>query len=127
MNFYSANTSSAITKYYKTLINIYLLEPLINKLQGIANRIVLYGSCAQGTDTSQSDMDLYIIATDKDKVMHIIIDFKFEKGFNDISIQPVVKKPGELLTIDESTNVYMNEVEQGITLWERNINGRPSI
>lgn len=122
MYFCSADTSNPIMKHYKILVNILLVEPLVKKLHDVASKIVLYGSCAQGTDTAQSDMDLYIMTIHKDKVMRIINDFEFEKGFNNISIQPVIKNPGELLSISESTHVFMTEVEQGINLWERSIN-----
>ena len=52
MFFYSIDASNPSVIEFKKLVNLLLLEPLVEGLQKIANRIVLYGSCAQGTDIS---------------------------------------------------------------------------
>ena len=119
MYFYSVDTSNAAIIEFKKLINIMLIEPLIEDLKNISGRIVLYGSCAQGTDASQSDLDLFVVSNDKERVTDVISSFSFPRGFEDIHIQPVIKSPAELLEAGESEQAFLEEVEQGITLWER--------
>jgi len=122
MYFYSVDLSNVAITELKKLINIMLIEPLTEQLTNISSRIVLYGSCAQGTDTSQSDLDLFIISDDRKKVMQMINSFSFPQGFEDIHIQPVIKSPVELLEAGESEQAFLAEVEQGITLWEKAAN-----
>ena len=86
----------AITDF-KKLINITLIEPLTEELKNISSRIVLYGSCAQGSDTFQSDLDLFIVSDDRELVVQAIGSFNFPRGFDEIHIQPVIKSPDELL------------------------------
>jgi len=119
MYFYSLDRSNATIIELKKLINMTLIEPLAEELKNISSRIVLYGSCAQGTDTSESDLDLFIVANDKERVTEAINDFRFQRGFEDIHIQPVIKSLAELLEIGKSEQAFLEEVERGIVLWEK--------
>ncbi len=119
MCFYSVDISNTTIIEFKKLVNTILIESLIERLKDISSRIVLYGSCAQGTDTSQSDLDLFIVSNDKEGVMEAISNFSFSQGFEDIHIQPVIKSPAELLEAGESEQAFLEEVERGIVLWER--------
>ncbi len=119
MFFYSIDSSTAAITALKKIINIVLIEPLLEKLKKISNRIVLYGSCALGTDTSESDFDLFIVSNRNKDVSNIISNFKFPRGYENIHIQSVIKTPVELLAGGKSEHAFMEEVERGIVLWEK--------
>jgi len=119
MYFYSIDSSNAAVIEFKKMINLMLIEPLVEELKKMSNRVVLYGSCALGTDISESELDLYVVSNNKEKVSNIIGNFKFPRGFEDIHIQPVIKTPVELLEEDESERTFMEEIDRGIVLWER--------
>jgi len=119
MYFYSVDLSNPAIPQFKRLTNILLIEPLIEKLKPATIKIVLYGSCVQGTDTSQSDLDLFIVSDNRERVMQAIDSFTFPAGFESIKIQSVIKSPVELLQAEESQQVFLSEVDQGIVLWER--------
>jgi len=119
MYFYSVDLSNVTIIEFKKLINMMLIESLIEELKNISSRIVLYGSCAQGTDISHSDLDLFIVSNDKERAAEVISNFSFPQGFEDIHIQPVIKSPVELLEAGESEQAFLEEVERGIILWER--------
>ncbi len=57
MLFYSVDSSNPAIPEFKKLVNILLIESLVEELQNISSRIILYGSCAQGTDNSKSDAE----------------------------------------------------------------------
>jgi predicted nucleotidyltransferase len=119
MYFYSVDSSSPIIAQIKKLINLMLIEPLIEELKNLSNRVVLYGSCAQGTDTSDSDFDLFVVSDNKEEVSDVINNFSFPQGFQDIHIQAVVKTPVEVLQARGPEQTFMDELERGIVLWER--------
>ena len=119
MYFYSVDPASPIVIEFKKLVNLLLIEPLVEELKEASSRVILYGSCAQGTDTSESDLDLFIVSNDRDRVLEILSNFKFPKGFEDIHIQTVVKTPIELLEMKEPEQAFIEEVERGTVLWER--------
>jgi len=119
MYFYSINPSSPSLTEYKKIVNLSLIEPLLEKLKKVSNRAILYGSCATGTDTSDSDMDLFIVSGKKKEVAKIISDFKFPRGYEHVAIQYIVKTPVELLETSNSEQAFIREVESGLVLWEK--------
>jgi predicted nucleotidyltransferase len=119
MYFYSINKSNPTVADLKRLINIVLIEPLVEELKGISSKIVLYGSCAQGVDTSQSDLDLFVASNKRKQAISVIENFTFPQGFESINIQPVVKNHAEILRAGQAEQTFLDEVEQGIVLWER--------
>lgn len=119
MYFYSADVSNPLIIEFKKLVNLLLMEPLIEDLKNISNRIILYGSCAQGMDTSKSDLDLFIVSNNMKKVLKAVNDFRFPPGFEDLRIQPVIKSNVELLQMASAEQAFIDQVEQGIILWEK--------
>jgi predicted nucleotidyltransferase len=119
MYFYSIDTADPSVIELKKLVNFWLLEPLVEKLKEMAVRLILYGSCARGNDTSQSDFDLFVVTTDGEKAAEIINGFSFPDGFKHLHIQPVIKSPVDLIQISGSEKTFIEEVEQGTVLWEK--------
>jgi DNA-binding transcriptional ArsR family regulator len=119
MYFYSIDSSTAAVTEFKKIINLILVEPLVEELKKISSRIVLYGSCALGTDTSESDLDLFVASNSRKEVANVISNFKFPRGYENIHIQTIIKTPAELLEGGESERAFIEEVERGIVLWER--------
>jgi len=119
MYFYSIDSSTAAVIEFKKMVNLMLVEPLVEELKKISSRIILYGSCALGTDTSDSDLDLFVVSSSREDVSNAIGNFKFPRGYENIHIQSVIKTPVELLEGEESERVFIEEVDRGIVLWER--------
>jgi predicted nucleotidyltransferase len=119
MYFYSADVSNPIVTEFKKLVNLLLIEPLVEELKNISDRVVLYGSCAQGTDTSESDLDLFIVSDNKEEALETVSNFRFPRGFEEVHIQHIIKSPLELLETRGTEQAFIEEVERGIVLWER--------
>lgn len=119
MYFYSIDSSNAVLIEFKKMVNLMLIEPLVEELKKMSSRVVLYGSCALGTDTSESDMDLFVVSNSKEDVSNVISGFTFPRGFENIHIQPVLRTPVELLEGRESERTFIEEVDRGVILWER--------
>jgi predicted nucleotidyltransferase len=119
MFFYSVNLKNALITELKKVINLLLIEPLVEALKAVSNRAVLYGSCARGTDTSKSDLDLFVVSNDRQNVSTVIHNFRFPQGYRSIHIKPVIKTPVELLESGEAERTFLEEIESGIVLWEK--------
>jgi predicted nucleotidyltransferase len=119
MYFYSIDSSNAAFTEFKKMVTLLLIEPLVEELKKMSSRIILYGSCALGTDNLDSDLDLFIVSNSKEDVSNVISGFTFPRGFENIHIQAIIKTPVELLERGESERAFMEEVERGIVLWEK--------
>ena len=122
MCYYAIDMSNPYIKEFKNLNNLLLLEPLVEKLKSYTRKIVLYGSWAKGRDAEDSDIDLFIITSEKDKVRSIISKFSYSKRLATRKIQAVINTPTELLNQDKREKIFMEEVKQGKILWEKEIN-----
>jgi len=122
MCYYSMDMSNPYIKEFKILNNLLLIESLIELLKPYARKIILYGSWAQGTDIENSDIDLFIITSDEDKVRSIVDKYSHTNKAANRKIQAIINTPADLLNTDEKETVFMEEVKQGKILWEREIN-----
>jgi len=91
----------------------------MEKLKSFTKKIVLYGSCADGSDTSESDIDLFLVSEARERILQIIGNYSLGKGFEDIKIQPVIQGSIELLRNEKDDKEFLSLVREGIVLWER--------
>ena len=114
MIFYSADLSSPSVRQFKIFQNVTTLEGIVNKLRPFADRVVLFGSCAKGEDTSESDVDLLVIGRDKDHIRSLIPETKAKR-----KIQLLLKTPQEYVQLENKEPVFFKEIQQGVVLWQK--------
>ncbi|MBU4487920.1 MAG: nucleotidyltransferase domain-containing protein [Candidatus Omnitrophica bacterium] len=122
MCYYSLDAANPYIREFKILSNLAILEPLVERLKPHTRRIILYGSWANGTDSEESDIDLFIVTSSEDKVRSIINKFSNSSRIVNRKIQAVITTLADLLDQDEKDKVFAKEVEQGKILWEKEIN-----
>ena len=86
-----------------------------NKLFNIVcqEKIILYGSVSRGEDTPDSDVDLFIVSSNPERVSLIL-----KKKMTGRKIQAVIKTPSEIPDFSEKEKVYYHEIQKGIVLKE---------
>ena len=98
-----------------------LVEGILSIFNTQVIRIVLYGSYARGTNTSESDVDIALLLngnlnkSTEDKLSDLIVDLnlKYDKVFSVIDIDYAVFKKWEKIT-----PFYKNVNKEGIVLWK---------
>lgn len=113
MYFYKAPSNDILIKYLKILQNIVFLHPLIEKLKKLSLRIVFYGSAAKGENTTESDIDVFILTRTPDEVGKIIFKDKLRE-----KIQYVAHTPNDFIKSKKRNPTFYKEVEKGIVLWQ---------
>ena len=113
MYFYKASSNDILIKYLKILQNIVSLLPLIKKLKKLSLKIILYGSAANGWNTTESDIDIFIMTREPDEVKKIIFKDKLRE-----KIQYMLHRPNDFIKSKKHNPVFYGEIEKGIVLWE---------
>ncbi|MEW6571780.1 MAG: nucleotidyltransferase domain-containing protein [Nitrospirota bacterium] len=113
---YRVIADNPVVKEFKKFENTLDLMQLILKIKGISNKIVLYGSCATGEDTIESDIDVFIISKEKEKVIKEIR--KEAKRFKR-EIKTVIVSIEEYISMRNKKEVLLEEVDKGIVLYEK--------
>ena len=111
--YYQINQSNPSIKNFKIFVTINELTPLVNKLKETSEKIILFGSCATGEDTNESDIDLLILTNEKEKVNKYVIQKRFER-----KIQAVVVNTAEFIKLKEQDKAFYQEIKKGVTLWD---------
>jgi len=113
MSFYSVDLNDPLIRRLKSTENVSLLMPLVEQLKKISQKIILFGSFAEGTDIEDSDIDLFVLSNQPESAQRII-----QKSSLSEKIQPVIKKQVEFIVLDKKKPLFYQEIEKGIILWE---------
>lgn len=97
----------------RTAFNLLEIGPKTAALRNCADKIILFGSCADGTDTAGSDIDLLVITRDKAKAEKAARKIKLSRP-----VQWVIKTPPEYVVLNSKEKVFAEEISKGIILWE---------
>ena len=116
MMFYRLNRTEATVKQFKVLVTVYALKELTDHVKEECRRIVLFGSCAQGTDTKDSDIDLLVLTSAKSSVRKKMHDFN---RTSDRKITPVIVDMNELTKLKREDKPLYDNIERGMALWEK--------
>jgi predicted nucleotidyltransferase len=112
---YRLNQNEATVKQFKVLINVFILKPLTDRLKENSRRVMLFGSCAQGVDTKESDIDLLVITDKKEAAAKIISDFNKKSQRR---VAPITVDMNEYIRLKRDDKPLYENIERGITLWE---------
>ena len=116
MVFYKLNMENPIVKQFKILENIVKLRELIEKLKGKSKKIILFGSCSEGLDVKDSDIDIFIVTNEKNSIENEIRKFN-EK--NEKLISPIIVDSNGLIKLKKNDGPLYERIGGGIILWER--------
>jgi len=112
MRFFSADDHHPFVRQFKVLDTLAQLEPLLQALRSFARQVILFGSCAEGTNTPESDVDLFILTPQREQVMMLV------RRYAARSIQPIVVDTQEMIAMKEKDKAFYDQVRRGIVLWE---------
>jgi predicted nucleotidyltransferase len=111
---YAVNHDDPVIRQYKVLTNVIALEHLIKKIKPFALAVVLFGSAARGEDYASSDIDIFVRTFVPEKIRSLLASYKGERR-----IQSIVLEPSEWSDFKEREPIFFEEIERGITLWEK--------
>ena len=117
MYLYRLNFSNLVLRQFKIFETILDIEKMIEDIQRYCYQIVLFGSCADGTNSRESDLDLFITSEYKDEVQKRIDKYRTSK----YHLQAIVQDPLEIASSKKEDKAFFEQVKKGIVLWE----GRP--
>lgn len=114
MIFYRLNEARPLIRPAKIAAVVYALEPLVIKLQGITDLVILYGSCATGTYLTDSDVDMFIVTNHEDEAFDAVSNFgqSFAK-----EVRPIIVSLAEWVDYEEKNPVFFEQVTKGIVLY----------
>ncbi|MBI2184603.1 MAG: nucleotidyltransferase domain-containing protein [Thaumarchaeota archaeon] len=115
VDLYRYNLRNPVARYLKILFILSELSDVIRRLRNSSDRIILFGSCADGTDSVESDIDLLILTSDKNELEKII---RSARRSIDRRISPIILNHIEFSELRDRDQAFYEQVSRGITLWQ---------
>ena len=111
---YEPIISNPLLKQFRIFDNLLFLSNLATQLKCFSRKIILFGSCAQGDDSIESDIDLFLLVDEdlQPNVREIISNYLSER-----EIKPVIVDSVELLEMQSNDRIFYEEIQKGIVLW----------
>jgi len=111
---YRVNQNNSVLKQFKIFEAVSKLQPLIRKIIPYCYKIVLFGSCATGLNTVESDIDLFIKTDNRKDVQSVVNKYRPRN----LNIKAAIFDPLEIADSKKEDNVFFEQVKTGIVLWE---------
>jgi len=115
MVFYELNAADPFVKQMKILSNIWALRAFVADLKERARKIILFGSCAEGTDVGESDIDILILADERIAAKENVSRFNQN---SERKIAPLILTMGEFIRLRKEDKPLFERIDRGIVLWE---------
>ncbi len=110
---YYSDPAKPIIRQVKVMLTLLKIAPIVSELEKISEKIVLFGSSANGTDIETSDIDLFILTNAPEKAL------KRTGRIKSLNLQVVAMKPIGYISLEKKDPVFYDEISRGITLWEK--------
>jgi len=111
---YSASAQHPLIRHYKVLLTLADLTALVDELKPLTSEVILFGSCAEGTNTAESDIDLYLTTDTPDAVRDVIWGTPLAE-----KLRPIISTPIGSVETKQQDPVFYEQVMRGIVLWRR--------
>lgn len=115
MIFYRYNLDSPVARQVKVLLTVNALGQLIRDLEQHARKVILYGSCAEGTDARDSDIDLFVLSEASMGVRAIVR--KHARGIPK-KVSALVVSPSEFRRMRSKDRPLYRRIVNGTVLWD---------
>jgi DNA-binding MarR family transcriptional regulator len=107
---FRASISHPIVREAKIFATLLELSPLITAGQNGIVRMILFGSCAAGEDSAESDIDLYLETTDRPAAMTLIS--RYEPAISR-KISPIILSPDEAVQLRIRDRPLFERIQSG--------------
>jgi len=117
LHFYSANIRNPVVRQFKALMNVMKLEDMVKDISTVSEKVMLFGSCATGTNRRSSDMDVYVLTREKRKADELL---RKHQAASETKIQAIILETEKLAEFKRRNSHLYDQINSGIILWDAN-------
>jgi predicted nucleotidyltransferase len=112
---YGANMQNFLLREFKILLTLLEIDPLISHLKDVSSRIIIFGSCASGDDTIDSDIDIFIESDNRREVAEL-----HDRYQEDIprKISPIILDASEFRNLEVKDRPLYERINMGKVIHE---------
>jgi hypothetical protein len=115
MVFYRLKSEDPFVRHMKIAGNVWALRPFVESLKASARKVLLFGSCAEGADGPESDIDVFILTEDKSVAKNSVSAFNLGSAR---PVAPIIMDAGEFAVLRRRDKPLFERIDRGVLLWE---------
>ena len=112
---YRANMQNFLLREFKILLTLLEIYQFISPLKEVSSKIILFGSCAAGEDTIDSDIDIFIESDNKRAVAELHDSYQ-EKIPRKLS--PIILDASEFRNLEAKDRPLYERINMGKVIHE---------
>ena len=116
MFFYRANMDNPVVRQLKILFTLFQLDDLIKHAKPLSDRIILFGSSAEGTDVKESDIDVLLLTNEKSQLTDVVHKFNVKSLRR---IAPIILDPQRFSKLRRDDTALFDRISRGMVLWQK--------
>lgn len=115
MIFYRYNLANPVAKQFKILLNLGTVFEITRKLRDHSQRVILFGSYAEGTNDMASPIDIFVLTREGSKVREMARGYGDNQGKK---VSLTIVNNSEFQQLKANYRPLYKRISQGITLWD---------
>jgi len=116
MLFYRANMDNPVVRQLKILFTLFRLDGLTKQAKQLSDRIILFGSSAEGTDVKDSDIDLLLLTNERFQLTDVVHKFNAKSQRR---IAPIILDPQGFSKLRREDTALFDRISRGMILWQK--------
>jgi len=116
MLFYRANMDNPVVRQLKILFTLFQLDDLIKHAKPLSDRIILFGSSAEGTDVKESDIDVLLLTNEKSQLTDVVHKFNVKSLRR---IAPIILDAQGFSKLRRDDTALFDRISRGMVLWQK--------
>ncbi len=104
-----------LLREFKIILTLLEIDPFILRLKEVSTRIILFGSCAAGEDTIDSDIDIFIESDNKIEVATLHDHYQEEISRK---ISPLILDSSEFRNLGAKDRPLFERIKMGKIIYE---------
>ncbi len=110
--FYTLAHRDPAVRQLKVLLTVTRLKEVIEKLKGVSEKVILFGSASRGENAAGSDIDIFVVTNEPSESENILAG-------SGLRIQGITGSPAKYYMLGKKQPDFSKELERGIILWEK--------
>ena len=116
LKLFSLNSDEPFVRQLRVLEAIAAVKSFVKRIKPLCSKIVLFGSCAVGVQTPDSDIDLFAISEEKSKLATIVEESTPINMKRPINV--IIENSASALNMRNGSKVLWENIQKGIVLYE---------
>jgi len=115
LSIYRANMENPLLRELKVVFTLMEIDEMVKDLMNFSEKIILFGSCANGEDIKESDIDLLILSENKKQVNELIDEHQRKISRK---ISPIIVNDTEFRTLRDEDKPFYSQIKKGMLIYE---------